>query len=101
MKKMILGLALLVSFGAFASEEKTAIFPRVYNAGYAIQVQVWNHTDRAVNCSGFINYTLMDGTRDSAYYSDYVFARQNTFRMIYPRGTSERINWVSHSIYCF
>lgn len=99
MKKIILGLALLSSVPAFAGD-KAVVFPQVYNYGFNIQVQVWNNTDRAVNCSGFIYYNTQGGFRDSEYYFDYVSARFNSFRTIYPRTSGDRILSVSHSIFC-
>ncbi len=99
MKKIILGLALLACGSAFA-EEKAVVFPQVYNYGFNIQIQVWNHTDRAVNCSGFIYYNTQGGFRDSEYYFDYVGARFNSFRTIYPRTSGDRVLSVSHSIFC-
>ncbi len=99
MKKIILGLALLSSVSATASD-KLVVFPQVYNYGFNIQVQVWNNTDRAVNCSGFIYYNTQGGFRDSEYYFDYVSARFNSFRTIYPSTSGDRILSVSHSIFC-
>lgn len=98
MKKLILGMALLVSTAAFASSD-AAIFPQVYNFGSHVQVQMYNQTTWNATCSGWLNLTFQSGRRDSLYFQDWVPARQSRFRTIYPR-TPDRIMFVNHSIFC-
>lgn len=100
MKKFFLALALVVSASAFAGE-KTVIFPQVYNYGFNVQVTVWNHTDRSVNCSGPLYLTYQSGARETEYFWDNVMARFTSYRTVYPRRTNDRITMVSHSISCF
>lgn len=99
MKKIF--ITLMLAFSATAFAEKTAtIFPHVYNYGSSVQVQVWNHTDRAVNCSGFVYMNLQSGKRTSEYYFDYVSPRFTSYRSIYSRDMNDRIVSVNHSIFC-
>lgn len=100
MKTLFITLALAFAASAFA-EEKTVVFPSVYNYGSNVQVQVWNHTDRNVNCSGFVYLNYQSGVRDQEYYFDYVSARFTSYRTIWPRRTGDRILSVNHSISCF
>lgn len=99
MKKLILALLVTVSASAFA-EKESIVFPRVYNYGSSVQVQVWNHTDRSVNCSGFVNITLQSGKRESEYYFDFVSARFTSYRTFYMRDLNDRVSFVNHSIFC-
>ena len=98
MKKLILGMALLVSTTAFAKPD-TAVFPQVYNFGSHVQVQIFNNSPWNATCSGWINMTFQSGRRDTINYYEMVFARSSRFRSIYPR-TPERIMFVNHSIFC-
>ncbi len=99
MKKIFIMLCVLFSMTALA-ENNLSVWPQVYNYGRNVQVQVWNHTDNAVNCSGPIYMTMEDGTTDHEYYFDYVSPRFSSFRTIYPHDFNARISHVSHSIWC-
>lgn len=99
MKKVFFLIALMFSFSAFA-EKAASVWPHVYNFGHAAQVQVWNHTDREVRCSGWVYMTMENGETDSQHYFDWVYARSSRHRMVYPRFSNERISHVSHSIWC-
>jgi len=99
MKKVFFLIALMFSFASFA-ETAASVWPHVYNYGHAAQVQVWNHTDRAVRCSGWVYMTMESGERESQHYYDFVSPRFSSYRMVYPRFTNSRISHVSHSIWC-
>jgi uncharacterized protein YsxB (DUF464 family) len=100
MKKIILGLVLALSSSAFAAKN-ISVYPSVYNFGYSVQVQIWNTTEKTVSCSGFINMFMDNNQQESQYYSEFVTARFNSIRNIYPRQMNVRVTSVSHSIYCF
>lgn len=100
MKKLFLVSALLFSFSALA-EQEAVVFPQVYNYGTNVQVRIWNHTDRSVSCSGFVNLYYQSGARDSEYFYDHVSARFTSYRNIYPRRLNDRVMNVNHSISCF
>ena len=100
MRKMMLGLALLVSGFAYA-EKEMAVFPQVYNFGTYVQVQVWNNTANMVRCSGQVYMNLSDGTRESQPFYDTVWARGQMTRSIRPRSFNTRVTSVSHSVFCF
>ena len=99
MKKIFIVLSILFSMSALA-EATVSVWPRVYNNGRSVQVQVWNNTNRGVNCSGPIYMTMEDGTTDHEYYFDYVSARFSSYRTVYPRDFNARIDRVHHSIWC-
>jgi hypothetical protein len=99
MKKIILALALTISAAAFA-ETASTIFPRVYNYGTNVQIQVWNHTDRYVTCSGPVWMTTDSGLNISEYYFDSVMPRTTAFRTLHARNFQDPIRFVNHSIFC-
>lgn len=99
MKKFVL-LALMLSTSVFAAKNGV-IFPQVYNFRYNVQIQVWNHTEKTVTCSGPINLTMEDGTYQSEYYFDSVTPRFTSYRTIYGRVSGVDISHVQHSIMCF
>lgn len=99
MKKFMMIFALLATGTVFAA--KDAAFPNVYNYGTQVQVQVWNHGDRQVNCNGTLWMRTMSGKSYTEYYSDFVFARGSSFRTFYARDYKDRISNVTHNIFCF
>ncbi len=99
MKKFIIALSLMVSASAFA-ETATVIFPRVYSWGNRVEVDIWNHSDRDVTCSGPIYMTLQSGATQFDSYYDWVPARMSRYRSIYARDFNDPIRSVSHSIWC-
>lgn len=99
MKTTILTLGLIFSSLAFAGKD-TSVWPNVYNFGNHVQVQVWNHTDKEVRCSGFVYMDMESGERTSEHYFDWVRARGSSFRNVYPRIFNDRIRSVNHSIWC-
>lgn len=99
MKKLIVGLSLIISSVAFA-EKASLVYPQVYNFGSSVQVNVWNTTNQNVWCSGTVNMTTDKGQMESQYYNEFVSANFNSYRMIYPRQFGVRIVSVFHSIYC-
>ncbi len=99
MKKFLILATLALSATAFA-ETNTVIFPRVYNWGNQVQVDIWNHTDRDVTCSGPIYMTLESGATQYESYFDWVPARFSRYRTIYSRDFNDRIRSVSHNIWC-
>lgn len=99
MKKIILALALTISASAFA-EKASVIFPQVYNYGSSVQVQIWNHTDKYVTCSGSIWMRTEKGVSYSEYLFDSVMPRFSAYRSFYARDYNDRIQSVNHSIFC-
>lgn len=99
MKKFIICLTLLVS-GLATAEVDTAVFPRVYNFGSNIQIEVWNNTDQNVYCSGTIYTTTRSGRRDTHFYSEMIYARSTRYRNIYNRDMRDRFVSVFDSIFC-
>lgn len=99
MKKFIL-IAVLAFSGATFAETKTVIFPRIYNWGNSVQVDVWNYSNIDVTCSGPIYMTLESGATQYDSYFDWVPARTSRFRTIYSRDLNDRIRSVNHNIWC-
>lgn len=99
MKKIILGLALIISAPAFA-EKASIVFPQVYNYGSSVEVQIWNHTDRYVTCSGSLWIRTEKGNSYSEYLFDHVMPRFSAYRSFYARDFNDRIQSVRHSIFC-
>lgn len=99
MKKFMMVLALLTTGSVFAAPDAT--FPNVYNYGSQVQVQVWNHDNRQVNCNGTLWMRTQSGKSYSEYYSDWVFPRGSSYRTFYARDMNDRIASVSHNIACF
>lgn len=99
MKKIILALALTMSASAFA-EKVSSIWPRVYNNGSSVQVQIWNHTDQYVTCSGSIWMRTEKGNSYSEYLFDSVMPRFTAYRSFYARDFNDRIVSADHSIFC-
>jgi hypothetical protein len=100
MKKYLILFGLVAAFSAVAKPE-IVIFPNVYNHGSNVTVQVWNYTDRTVNCSGPVYLDMEVGSRETAYFFDTIMAKFTSYRTIYPRTMSDRVRSVSHSISCF
>ncbi len=99
MKNLMIALLLTISTSVFA-EKVSIIFPQVYNTGSSVQVQVWNHTDRYVTCSGSIWMRTEKGQNYSEYYFDSIMPRFTAYRSFYSRDFSDRIVSVNHSIFC-
>lgn len=99
MKKFMVALALTISASAFA-EKASVIFPHVYNYGSSVQVQIWNHTDKYVSCSGPLWMTTEKGVSYSEYLFDSIMPRMTAYRSFYSRDFNDRIRNVSHSIFC-
>lgn len=100
MKKFILALALSLSASAFA-ENVSVIFPRIYNIGSSVQVQVWNHTDKFITCSGPIWMRTDRGFTYSTSYYDTIGPRFTSYRTLSLGNYNDRIRSVSHNVYCF
>lgn len=100
MKKLLLTCSLLLSSVAFA-ETKTVVFPQVWNYGTSVQIQIWNHTDRSISCSGPVYLNMQSGERIHEYFYDFVSARFTSYRTIFSRNMNDRISSVSHMISCF
>ncbi len=78
----------------------SAIFPRVTNLGTSVQVSIWNHTDRYVTCSGFVNLGYANGQRSSESVFESIPSRITSYRTIYGQPFGERIVMVDHSLFC-
>jgi hypothetical protein len=100
MKKIFLALVLTCTASAFAGKD-AVVFPRVYNYGSSIQVQVWNHTDKTVTCSGSIFGRTVKGVSYSDFYFDTVTPSFTSYRSFYTRDFSDRFFSVRHNIYCY
>jgi hypothetical protein len=100
MKIFFLTLSLLFSSLASAAPE-SIVFPEVYNFGSRVQVTIRNHTDRNLNCSGFIYMDSMNGRRETHYFNAYVYPRETFFRTIQSWDYYTRYTWVNHSIRCY
>jgi hypothetical protein len=101
MKKLVLLLSLLTLSLGVCAHSKVAVFPHVYNTGNALQVNVWNTTDRFISCSGFVYMNTAQGYRETEFFSDSVPPRFNSYRQIYLFRFGDRITSFSHSISCF
>lgn len=99
MKNLFLCISILVS-GSVSAAADITVFPNVYNYGGRAEVQVWNHTDKTIRCSGWVDLRLESGRSESDYYFDTVPPRSNSYRSVYPRNFQDRIRFVSHSIFC-
>lgn len=99
MKKLILALSLAISGLAFSGEQ-AAIYPQVINFGNSIQIQVWNHTDAYITCSGPVWITTETGASYSEHYFDSVMPKFTSYRRIQARNFQDRIRFVNHSIFC-
>ncbi len=97
--KKCLFVAILVS-GLAHAQRSIAIFPQVTNYGTSVQVTIWNHTDRNVTCSGFVNLSYANGQRYTESVFEYVPSRFTSYRTIYGQQFGERIVMVDHSIFC-
>jgi hypothetical protein len=100
MKKCLVLFCLLASLSVFAKPE-TVIFPNVYNYSSNVTIQIWNYSDRTVNCSGPVYMDMESGVRESEYFFDTIMAKFSSYRSIYPRNLNDRIRSVSHFITCF
>ncbi|HXH29383.1 MAG TPA: hypothetical protein VNJ01_01100 [Bacteriovoracaceae bacterium] len=99
MKKIILALALSVS--SMSAFSQGFVQPRVSQWGNNVQIQIFNHTDYAVSCSGWINFSYWSGRQRSEYFNDYVQSRFNSYRTVYNHDWNDRVSRVNHSIYCY
>ncbi len=99
MKNLFLALALTISASAFA-EKASIIFPRVYNTGSSVQVEIWNHTDKYVTCSGSIWMRTEKGNSYSEYYFDSIMPRFTSYRTFYSRDFQDRVVSVNNGIFC-
>ena len=99
MKKFILAVTLVLSGLAFA-EDEAPIFPQVFNYGNSVQIQITNHTDSYVTCSGPVWITTDKGATYSEHYFDSVMPRFTSYRRIQVRNFQDRIRFVNHSIFC-
>jgi hypothetical protein len=100
MKTFLVLVSLFISFSAL-SKPQTLVFPSVYNYGSNATVQVWNYSDRTINCSGAVYLEMESGARETEYFFDTIMPRFTSYRSIYPRMMNDRIRSVSHSISCF
>jgi hypothetical protein len=98
MKKMILGL--ILSFSAFAGTQ-SVIYPQVYNYNYNVQVTIWNHTDKSVNCSGSLTLWSSNGGTQTEYISERVSPKFTFYRSFYPRISGDRFTNVTNNIFCY
>jgi hypothetical protein len=99
MKKIILALALSLSTAVIASEN-TSLFPRIYNYGTSVQIQVWNYTDRYVTCSGPLWISTQSGASYREYYFDSIMPGFTSYRIIRGRDFQDRMTYINHSIFC-
>lgn len=90
-------LALMIAFSGSAMAQ--AIFPQVSNFGNQVNVSIWNHTNRDVNCSGWIYITNQQNRTESIHFFERVWRRSHLNRNYRPR-TPERIRYVNHNIWC-
>ncbi len=97
--KTCLFVSILICTLAHAGRS-SAIFPQVTNYGTSVQVTIWNHTDRNVTCSGFVNLTYANGQRHSENVFEYIPSRITSYRTIYGQQIGERIMMVDHTIFC-
>lgn len=97
MKKMMLGLCLLLPTLAFAEGYP---YPQVFNWGHSAQIQIYNHTPRQITCSGMVYLHTTTGT-DSFHYYEWIYPHAYSYRHFYPNGVGERINFVNHFINCY
>lgn len=99
MKKLFLVLSLVFSTYALANVDLT-VYPRLYYFGNKVEVQIWNHTDKQVTCSGMVTIRTQNNDYQTEYFYDYVAARMTSYRSIYLRDWSDRVSFANHSIYC-
>lgn len=94
--KKFFALALLVfTTTAFAG------IPHVWNNGSTVTFDYWNSSDRDERCSGPIYLELEDGSRDTIHVYEYVWRRGSVYRTYFPNTVGQRIERVSHAVWCW
>lgn len=96
MNKLILALMVLTS----TSLAQAMVWPRVYNWGNRVEVQIHNRELSPISCSGSIHLILASGERETHFHYSHVRARSFSTRSYYARSFNDRIRRVNHSIFC-
>ncbi len=92
---------LLSSLSSFAADKSAPVWPRVFNFGNALQVEVQNTTDKDINCSGSVYAYLSNGQMQSFFFYEFISAGSfvSRYYSIYQMNT--RITNSNHSIFCY
>lgn len=100
--KIFIALSLLITTTAFAQRPGpySPVRPRVQNWGHTVEVQAWNHNRISVMCSGRVSMEMRSGERASTYVSMFVPANGFRSHRINIMNPNDRVEWVSHSVWC-
>lgn len=96
MKLLILIAILLMSTAAVAS----SVYPRLTVWPNSAEVQVWNHTDKDVQCSGSISIWTQQNRYRSHFYHRIVRAKSNDYQRFPNFYYNDPYRNGHHSIYC-
>ncbi len=103
MKKLFLTMALVVAAPVFAQQfppMERPIFPKVWNFGNSVQLDIWNTNRRAVSCMGRIYMYTAANQQQSEFVSEYVWGMGSVLRTYRLNNPQDRIVSVNHSIFC-
>lgn len=101
MKKLFFVMILVLSSTAFAQTFPSPIFPRVWNMGNSVQVDIYNHNRVGVSCHGWITMYLESNEtqRESVY--EHVWPLGTSFRTYRVNNPADKVVRVDHNIRCF
>lgn len=97
MKKLTALALLLLSLQAFSQIQPRI---RLTNWGSSVDINIQNDSDEDYYCSGWVDLSFMNGSRDTQYFHEYVYRRATLRRSIRPTQFNQRVSQVSHMIRC-
>lgn len=91
---------LLVSLSLPAFGQIVNVYPQIINMGSQVQLQVHNHTNFNIFCSGFVNIFTMNNMSRTEYFSEFISARMMRNRTYFLPNFNDRVRFANHSITC-
>lgn len=101
MRSFALVALLLSSLSSIAAEKSVPVWPRVYNYGNSLQVQVHNTTVTDIKCSGSVYAYLSNGRMQSFFFYEFIRAGSFASRYYSVYQMNTRITNSNHSIFCY
>lgn len=99
MKSILLVAAFLLSLPVLA--QSVYLNPTLFVNGNSVMVQINNHTDSNVNCSGTVMMQTYLGRTETGFYSSFIPKKSFSTRSVYLYSMSDRITFANHFINCY